>query len=150
MGHLDVWAYVIQSQCAASNGPTIAEVLLRADRSAAKPPQHGPPWPRQPEPPGPEVCISHSLRTPHTPDTPLSISQLLSHLKEMTEAKCLHIFITRYVIFLLGLNIMRSCPNCHHVKTTNDQFIDQKCDYHLFVHHNLISTESLNSFGGRC
>lgn len=38
MGHLDVWAYVIQSQCAASNGPTIAGVLLRADRSAAKPP----------------------------------------------------------------------------------------------------------------
>lgn len=82
MGHLDVWAYVIQSQCAASNGPTIAGVLLRADRSAAKPPQQGPPWPRQPEPPGPEVCLSHSLHTPHTPDTPLSKSQL-SQLKEI-------------------------------------------------------------------
>lgn len=41
MGHLDVWAYVTQSQCAAFNGPTIAGVLRRADRSAAKPPQHG-------------------------------------------------------------------------------------------------------------
>ena len=35
MGHLDVWAYVIQSQRAASNRPPIAGIQLRGDRSAA-------------------------------------------------------------------------------------------------------------------
>ncbi|KAI9520895.1 hypothetical protein NQZ68_013301, partial [Dissostichus eleginoides] len=35
MGHLDVWAYVIQSQRAASNRPPIAGIQLRDDRSAA-------------------------------------------------------------------------------------------------------------------
>ena len=35
MGHLDVWAYVIQSQRTASNRPPIAGIQLRGDRSAA-------------------------------------------------------------------------------------------------------------------
>lgn len=35
MGHLDVWAYVIQSQRASSNRPPIAGIQLRNDRSAA-------------------------------------------------------------------------------------------------------------------
>lgn len=35
MGHLDVWAYVIQSQRAAPNHPPIAGIQLRGDRSAA-------------------------------------------------------------------------------------------------------------------
>lgn len=35
MGHLDVWAYVIQSQRAASNRPPIAGIQLHDDRSAA-------------------------------------------------------------------------------------------------------------------
>lgn len=35
MGHIDVWAYVIQSQRAASNRPPIAGIQLHGDRSAA-------------------------------------------------------------------------------------------------------------------
>lgn len=35
MGHLDVWAYVIQSQRAASNRPPIAGIQLCNNRSAA-------------------------------------------------------------------------------------------------------------------
>lgn len=41
MGHLDVWAYVIRSQRAASNRTPIAGILLRADRSAASLPSPG-------------------------------------------------------------------------------------------------------------
>ena len=35
MGHLDVWAYVIESQRAASNRPSTAGIQLRDNRSAA-------------------------------------------------------------------------------------------------------------------
>lgn len=51
MGHLDVWAYVIQSQRAASNRPSTAGTQLRDNRSAARPPPRRS-WLRQPEPSG--------------------------------------------------------------------------------------------------
>lgn len=60
MGHLDVWAYVIQSQRAASNHTPIAGILLHGDRFAASllyPGSHGSGnRSRQ----GPEACLSLS------------------------------------------------------------------------------------------
>lgn len=52
MGHLDVWAYVIQSQRAASNRTPIVGILLHGDRFAASLLYPGSSWLRQPEPSG--------------------------------------------------------------------------------------------------
>lgn len=67
MGHLDVWAYVIQSQRAASNRTPIAGILLRADRSAASLLSPGSRGLGNRSRQGPEACLSPS--TSPSPNT---------------------------------------------------------------------------------
>ena len=79
MGHLDVWAYVIQSQRAASNRPPIAGIQLRDDRSAASLLQLGGRGSGNRSRQGPEVSLSPSTSPSPNAHTHIYTHTVLSH-----------------------------------------------------------------------